>query len=84
MIDLYEVIRKLNGPIEPVGISHIDSSNLENMEKVIELVEQLFFDLNNVSKYKNRPEYSMNKAGKVADSFLIRFKSMIGVDHDIK
>lgn len=77
MIDLYELVRKLNGSIKPVGMSHIDSTNYKNLENIIGLIEQLFFDLNNVAKYKDRPEYSMSKAGKKADECLRGLKIML-------
>lgn len=77
MTDLYELVRKLNGSIKPVGMSHIDSISYKNLKNVIELTEQLFYDLKDVAEYKDRPEHSMNKAGKEARRFLDELKRML-------
>lgn len=69
-MDVYEVVTKLIGPIDPVGESHTDNSRLDNLKQLIDLTEQLVHDLTRVVPNKERPEYSMSRAGEVADNFL--------------
>ncbi|KKL20322.1 hypothetical protein LCGC14_2456560, partial [marine sediment metagenome] len=42
MIDIYEVVKKLVGDIEPVGASHIDKYNFENLKVMIGLIDKLY------------------------------------------
>lgn len=71
MIDLYQLVKELTGDIEPIGATHIDEKKYVNLERQIELVEKLLFDLDRVARlYKDRTEYSMKKAGEKAHEFL--------------
>lgn len=68
---VYDIVYKLVGKIDPVGESHIDEERYDNLEKMIELVDKLIYDIDSVG-YRNyaRQEFSMNKAGKRALQFL--------------
>lgn len=69
-IDVYEVVKKLVGPINPVGESHTDKNRFENLKVMTELVDCLLTDINAVSyKNKDRVEASMKKAGNFASKF---------------
>ena len=69
-INVYGVVKKLVGPVDPVGAEHVDGKRFENLKVMTALVEQLVFKLDNVASYKDRQEYSMKKAGEFADGFL--------------
>lgn len=58
-INVYEVVKKLVGPIEAYGDSNIDRDRLENLEVLGELTYRLVTDLYNASLSKDRYESSM-------------------------
>jgi hypothetical protein len=41
-IDIYKVVKKLIGAIEPVGATHIDEGRFENLKVMTELVISYF------------------------------------------
>ena len=69
-MDVYEVAKKLLGPIEPVGETNADAKRYENLEATINLVAKLMSDLSQLTNYAYRPEASMKKAGLKALSFI--------------
>ena len=40
-MEVYDVVKKLIGPIEPVGESHTDEKRFENLKALTELVDSL-------------------------------------------
>lgn len=62
-MDLPEIVKKLTGPIQPVGESNADHDRIENLETVIELTESLILDLIKVSQNDIRTEASMKVMG---------------------
>jgi len=67
----HEIVKKLIGPIEPVGETNEDGRRFENLEAMTELFNNLLADIAEVARFnKDRVEYSMNKAGKHAQSSL--------------
>jgi hypothetical protein len=77
MITIYQIIRKLIGNIEPYGDTNIDEDRKLNLEEYNELVYRLVEDLINIAKFRDRPETSINKLGKIAYYQLIEIKKMI-------
>ena len=69
-MELIDITRKLTGRINPIGETHTDNIRYENLNTTIELVEYLLIAINIVASNKDRPEYSMNRAGKCAAKFL--------------
>ena len=69
MINLYEVVKKLVGEINPVGETRIDDQRFENLKAMTELVDNLLGDIDRVIPNKDRAEYSMKRAGEFADKF---------------
>ena len=69
-MDIHEIVKKLVGPISPVGETYADNDRFENLKTMTELVDKLVFDINTVIPNKDRVEYSMKKAGEFADKFL--------------
>jgi hypothetical protein len=74
---IYEVVVKLIGPIMPIGETNTDDERLENLKEMTNLVDRLIYDIGCVIHNKNRPEYSMKKAGKFADDFF----DSLGLNH---
>jgi hypothetical protein len=68
-MDYYEVIKKLIGPIEPVGETNADDTRYKNLEYTIALVDRLMVDIGEVAPYFERPEFSMSRAGKKAKKY---------------
>jgi hypothetical protein len=69
-MEIIDVVRKLTGPIEPVGEHHTDTARAPNLDQTIELVDTLLRDLADVSKNADRHEDSMKQAGKKAKSYI--------------
>jgi len=69
-IDVYAVVKKLLGPIDPVGAEHIDVTRLENLKQLTNLVDKLVRDIDGVACMKDRVEYSIKAAGEHASDFL--------------
>ena len=70
-IQIYDVVKKLAGPIGPVGESHTDEQRFENLECLCALVDKLVFDIGHVAETnKDSHMYSVKKAGEYADKFL--------------
>ena len=76
-MEIYEIVVKLIGPIEPIGETNADNERLENLKEMTNLVDILIYDIGSVIKNKDRPEYSMKRAGKFADDFF----DALGLDH---
>ena len=69
-MDNHEIVKKLVGKIYPVGETNADNIRFENLKAMTELVDDLLTDINWVAQQNNRHEYSMNRAGQFAASFL--------------
>jgi hypothetical protein len=69
-IDIYEVIKKLVGPITPVGASHVDSERLKNLKRLTELVERLVCDIDEIACNEDCHLHSVNVAMQHAKKFL--------------
>lgn len=73
-MELHDVVRKLVGPIEPVGDSNIDRQRFENIKAMTELIDRLLFDIYQVAPCADRHEDSMKKIGNHARRFLREVK----------
>lgn len=70
-IDIYDVVRKLIGDVEPVGETHIDNIYYENLQQLTALTEQLLTDIWSIeAQYKNNHQYSMKRASEHCARFL--------------
>ncbi len=72
---LYDIVKKLTGPICPAGDSSVDEERYNNLKNLIYLVETLVFDIERVSDLKNSYEFSVSKAGKLAHGFLTELQT---------
>lgn len=69
-MDLYEIVKKLNGPIYPQGDTSMDGMRFGNLEEMTSLVDKLISDIGDVAELKDSHEYSVSRAGKYAGAFL--------------
>lgn len=70
-LTVHEIVKKLVGPISPVGETTADNRRFENLKAMTQVVDRLLFDINEVAVYNNgRHEYSMKRAGEYAGQFL--------------
>ena len=53
-MDIYEVVKKLVGPIDPVGESHTDAKRLENIKMFTDLFWKMLCDLSHVAQNEDR------------------------------
>ena len=69
-MDNYDVVKKLIGPVNPVGDSSIDARRFENLKQLTYLVEKLMTDVATVAfDNKDRQEHSRKRAGQYAHKF---------------
>ena len=69
-MDLYEVVTKLIGKIEPVGETYTDDRRFENLKSMTRLVDKLIYDIDALTDLKDRKEFSIQRAGVHCDKFL--------------
>lgn len=73
-MDIKEIVQKLVGSITPAGESHLDTKRLKNLKIMCSLIEDLVYEVNYVSRDKDRYESSMKVMGEYADNFLRNLK----------
>jgi len=66
----YEVVRKLIGPIEPLGDSYADDKRLQNLKTLIKLTDKLLGDISQVAMERHSTLHSEKIAGIEAHNFL--------------
>ena len=69
-MNLYDITKKLTGPISSVGESNADADRFDNLCATIELVDRLIFDISGAANAKDCHEASRAKIGKRAQEFL--------------
>lgn len=72
MIDIYRVVKKLVGEIEPIGSTEVDNKRFENLKTMTTLVDKLVIDIDIVAMRREDHQYSVSKAGKYASDFLTK------------
>ena len=71
-LDVYQVVKKLIGCIEPLGETNEDNRRYENLVEMCNLIENLVEDIKEVRlEYKNDQEYSIKRAVNCANDFLV-------------
>lgn len=68
--EIYKVIKKLLGEIEPYGDANIDEKRMRNLNNTIKLTYLLLRDIEDVARYKNRVEHSIKLMSSKASYFL--------------
>lgn len=70
-MELYDVVKKLIGEVEPVGETNEDNKRFENLKVLTGLVEKLIADIDNVYFQNcNSQEHSVKRAADFADNFM--------------
>ena len=70
-IDVYEVVKKLTGEIEPIGETQTDDKRFENLKAMTKLVDRLIFDIDAIAyRHKNNHQFSMKRASEFASKFI--------------
>ena len=75
--NIYEVVQRLCGAIEPQGESRIDEVIFQNLQETINVTEALIDDIILVARHKGRHEFSMSKVGIEADKFITRLRERL-------
>lgn len=74
---IIEVIDKLVGSIEPYGSTQIDEERLKNLETLIEILDEYINEIIDVTKYRNRYEYSILAIADRAYAWLVDLRDYI-------
>ena len=69
-MELYEIVMKLVGPVQPVGETNADDARLKNIQALTELVDRLLGEIQTASYNADRVESSMKAIGKHAMAYL--------------
>ena len=80
-MDIYEIVTKLVGRINPVGETNTDNERFENLKVMCELVEKLVIDIDTVG-YSNKKayEFSKKRAAEYSEKFITE---RLGLSNDI-
>ena len=68
---IIEVIDRLVGSIEPYGSTQIDEERLKNLETLLEVMDEYIGEIIDVTKYRNRYEYSILEIAERAYDWLV-------------
>lgn len=74
---IIEVIDKLVGSIEPYGSTQIDEERLKNLETLLEVMDEYINEIIDVTKYRNRYEYSILAIAERAYDWLVGLRDYI-------
>jgi phage-related minor tail protein len=69
-MDIFDVVMRLNGPIDPVGDSGIDRTRLENLQALCDLTGQLFDSITAVAEAGGGHMASIKAAKDCAAKFI--------------
>ena len=80
-MEIYEIVTKLVGRINPVGETNTDNERFENLKVMCELVEKLIVDIDTVGySNKNAYEFSKKRAAEYSEKFIIE---RLGISENI-
>ena len=70
-MEIYEIVTKLIGKINPIGETNTDNERFENLKVMCDLVEKLIVDIDTVG-YSNRNayEFSKKRAAEYSEKFI--------------
>lgn len=69
-MEMHDIVRRLIGPVDPVGCHNTDTERYANLSTTIELVDLLLGDIRDVASQADRYEASVSKLGCLARGFL--------------
>jgi hypothetical protein len=73
-MEMIDIVKKLIGPIQPVGESNEDRKRLENLNEFITLADEMIIKLKDVAENSDSHEHSVALAGDTAKKFLNELK----------
>lgn len=76
-MELHEAVEKLVGPISPVGETNADDQRFENLREMTNLINHLLDQVRLVAEKKERHEFSIRRAGKYAEEFIVATVSVL-------
>lgn len=77
---IYEVIKKLIGPIDPIGESNSDEIRYENLNTALEVVNRLMSDICYLIPKRKRVEYSISRSGSKAFEYAKNLRDSLNDD----
>lgn len=70
-MDIYQIVMKLVGPVEPIGDSGADIKRLENLQELTKLIDQLLTEVDEIVRdNKDHYEHSRIIAADHCNKFL--------------
>jgi hypothetical protein len=75
-MDMYEIVMRLIGPVQPIGEHYSDQKRLANMKVLTELVDRLLFEIARAEPFADRTEASMKAIGTHAHDFLCELREI--------
>jgi hypothetical protein len=72
-MDLFCIVMKLIGPVNPIGDTNTDSDRLENLKELLELTDNLLTVIDRLAmQNKDSKECSVRKAGQLCDEWQVK------------
>ncbi len=75
MIDVYEVVKRLIGRLEPVGETNTDNDRFDNLKEMCDLVDKLLTDIDYLNTYKDNHQFSMKRVAE----YTAKFQDRMGI-----
>ena len=69
-MELNEIVRRIVGETQPVGIFSLDHKAQENLKNLTDLIDSLIADVDNVARCAGTGEHSVETAAKYAKDYL--------------
>lgn len=69
-MDLYDIVMKLAGPVQPTGDHGEDTRRFANLKALTDMLERVLVDVRAAARCANRPEESMRRIGMYANGFI--------------
>lgn len=73
----YVILKKLTGPVFPVGETNTDNERYENLQHLTDVALELVVELRDIAKFADRTEFSLSKAGNLALQTLTQIAEII-------
>lgn len=70
ILDTYQIMEKLIGPIDPIGETNTDNARLDNLVEFMILTQKMVQKVKEISRNQNRVEYSIKRTGEYAEHCL--------------
>lgn len=78
-MEIYDVVKKLAGEIDPVGETQTDDKRFENLKTLIVLVDKLMYDIDRIAvNYRNSYQFSKKRASEYSIKFLEETMAYLG------